>query len=194
MDKILLRNNPPCGFGLSPRSRDQPQPGSLFSRSWGRGERDPGNEVGLRIVNNVTIMCTYTYNLPVISYYLGQSVRTTPSSLSRSFNKEKNGVLVLAPANSLLFFQVVISHLRRWQTRTQCCGHIVADTNVSPFARARNICCGHKICVRDTKMFLISFRNILCPQQMFPGLRSIETIMSNNVSATLCPRLPPPFN
>ena len=43
VDKILLRNNPPCGFGLSPRSRDQPQPGSLFSRSWGRGERDPGN-------------------------------------------------------------------------------------------------------------------------------------------------------
>ena len=27
---------------------------------------------------------------------------------------------------------------------TTCCGHIVADTNVSPFARARNICCGHK--------------------------------------------------
>ena len=45
VDKILLRNNPPCGFGLSPRSRDQPQPGSLFSRSWGRGERDPRNEV-----------------------------------------------------------------------------------------------------------------------------------------------------
>ena len=83
--------------------------------------------------------------------------------------------------------------LRWWQTRTQCCGHIVAHTNVSPFARARNICCGHKTCVRDTKMFLISFRNILCPQQMFPGLRSIETIMNNNVSVTLCPRLPPPL-
>ena len=27
----------------------------------------------------------------------------------------------------------------------------MADTNVSPFARARNICCGHKFCVRDTK-------------------------------------------
>ena len=26
-----------------------------------------------------------------------------------------------------------------------------ADTNVSTFARARNICCGHKFCVRDTK-------------------------------------------
>ena len=52
VDKILLRNNPPCGFGLSPRSRDQPQPGSLFSRSWGRGERDPGNEVGCCPRNN----------------------------------------------------------------------------------------------------------------------------------------------
>ena len=35
--------------------------------------------------------------------------------------------------------------------RTHCCGHIVADTNVSPFARACNICCGHRFCVRDTK-------------------------------------------
>ena len=30
-------------------------------------------------------------------------------------------------------------------------GHIVADTNASPFARARNICCGHTFCVQDTK-------------------------------------------
>ena len=43
------------------------------------------------------------------------------------------------------------SNLRPWQTRTHCCGHIVADTNVSPFARTRNICCGHKFCVRNTK-------------------------------------------
>ena len=54
VDKILLRNNPPCGFGLSLRSRDQPQPGSLFSRSWGRGERDPGNEVGTTFFALVT--------------------------------------------------------------------------------------------------------------------------------------------
>ena len=29
--------------------------------------------------------------------------------------------------------------------------HIVASTNVSPFAWARNICCGHKFCIRDRK-------------------------------------------
>ena len=31
------------------------------------------------------------------------------------------------------------------------CGHIVADTNVAPFVHVRNICCGHKFCVRDKK-------------------------------------------
>ena len=71
-------------------------------------------------------------------------------------------------------------------------GHIVADTNVSPFARARNMCCGHKICVPDTKKCLMLFRNILCPPQMFPSLRSPRNIMGNNVSATMCPRLPGP--
>ena len=63
----------------------------------------------------------------------------------------------------------------------------MADTNVSLFARGATF-------VADTKMFLISFRNILRPQQMFPRLLAQEDIMSNNVSATmtLCPRLPPP--
>ena len=28
---------------------------------------------------------------------------------------------------------------------------LLPTQNVSPFARARNICCGHKFCVRNTK-------------------------------------------
>ena len=43
-------------------------------------------------------------------------------------------------------------------------------------------------------MFLTLFRNILCPQQMFPSLRAQGNVMSNNVSATMCPRLPVPLN
>ena len=43
------------------------------------------------------------------------------------------------------------------------------------------------------KMFLILFRNSLCPQQMFPSLRAQGNIMSSNVSATMCPRLPVPL-
>ena len=33
------------------------------------------------------------------------------------------------------------------------------------------------------KTFLILFRNIMCPQQMFPSLRSPRNIMGNNVSS-----------
>ena len=38
--------------------------------------------------------------------------------------------------------------------RTHYCGHIVADTNVSPFARAHNICYGHKCCDFVQKHFV----------------------------------------
>ena len=55
--------------------------------------------------------------------------------------------------------------IRPWQTRTHCYGQIVADTNVSPFACARNICCG----VRN-KSFPVcaaqeTSRATMCPQQ-----------------------------
>ena len=63
---------------------------------------------------------------------------------------------------------------------TNCCRHkcfpvcpraqyLLRDTN--------------QFCARDTKMFLILFRNILCPQQMFRSLRSPGNIMSNNLSS-----------
>ena len=72
-------------------------------------------------------------------------------------------------------------------------GHIVADTNVSLLARARNICVADTDFVSGTqKVCLILFRNILCPQQMFPSLRSPRNIMSNNAPVTMCPRLPVP--
>ena len=50
--------------------------------------------------------------------------------------------------------------LRYWQTRTHCCVHIVADTNVSPFARARNICCGHKNVSDFVQKHFVSATNV----------------------------------
>ena len=40
---------------------------------------------------------------------------------------------------------------RRFNYKRRFSEMFVPDRNVSPFARARNICCGHKFCVRDTK-------------------------------------------
>ena len=42
--------------------------------------------------------------------------------------------------------------------------------------------------VADTNF--VSGTQKMCPQQMFPSLRSPRNIMGNNVSATMCPRLP----
>jgi len=76
-------------------------------------------------------------------------------------------------------------------------GHIVADTllptQMFPRLPARATFVADTNFVPGTqKMFLILFRNILCPQQMFPSLSSPRNIMSNNVSATMSPRLPGP--
>ena len=68
--------------------------------------------------------------------------------------------------------------------RTHCCRHKCFP--VCP--RAQHLLCS--VLSGTQKMFLILFRNILCPQQMFPSLRSPRNIMGNNVSATMCPRLP----
>ena len=77
-------------------------------------------------------------------------------------------------------------------------GHIVPDTllptQMFPRLPARATFVADTNFVSGTqKMSLIFFRNILCPQQMFPSLRSPRNIMGNNVSATMCPRLPGPY-
>ena len=76
------------------------------------------------------------------------------------------------------------SMFRPWQTRTHCCRHKCSP--VCPRAQ-------HFLRSGTQKMSLILFRNILCPQQMFPSLSSPRNIMGNNVSATMCLRLPRPF-
>ena len=75
---------------------------------------------------------------------------------------------------------------------------IVADTllqtQMLPRLSARTTFVADTNFVSGTQiMFLILFRNIFCPQQMFPSLRSPRNIMGNNVSATMCPRLPGPL-
>ena len=51
-----------------------------------------------------------------------------------------------------------------------------------------NICCGRKMFLKEITNICVSRTQILCPKQMLPARANRETI----VSATLCPRLPPP--
>ena len=50
-----------------------------------------------------------------------------------------------------------------------------------------------QFCIRDTENVSDFNQNILCLQQMFPSLRGPRNIMGNNMSATMCPRLPGPY-
>ena len=66
---------------------------------------------------------------------------------------------------------------------------------VSMLRKLGNICCGHK-------MFLTKIRNIFCvPDTKFVSATNVartgqrgNICVGNNVSATMCPRLPVPFN
>ena len=78
-------------------------------------------------------------------------------------------------------------------------GHFVADTllpiQMFPRLPARTTFVADTNVVPGThKMFLVLFRNILCPKQMFPSLRSPRNILGNNESATMCPPLPGPLS
>ena len=85
---------------------------------------------------------------------------------------------------------------RPWQTRTHRCGHIVAhDVSWAAQTGNGNICCGHK-------MFQNKIRNIFCvPDTKFVSATNVaragkwgNICVGNNVSPTMCPRLPGPFN
>ena len=80
---------------------------------------------------------------------------------------------------------LVLADLRPWQTRTHCCGHIFADTNVSSFARmpARatfvadtNLCPWHKKC------FCFCSQTFCIRNKCFPVCAGKETSW-----ATMCP-------
>ena len=58
-------------------------------------------------------------------------------------------------------------------------GHIVTETNIALFAAHATIVADTKFVSETQKKFPISFRNILCLQQMFSRLPVQGNIMSN---------------
>ena len=88
----------------------------------------------------------------------------------------------------------------RWNFRLCCSFKALANENtllptqMFPRLPARATFVADTNFVSGTqKMFLVLFRNILYPRQMFPSLHSPRNIMGNNVPATMSPRLPVPL-
>ena len=85
-----------------------------------------------------------------------------------STGRETNLMLIFIILSPIILHTSKITNvvLRYWQTSTHCCGHIVADTNCLPVCPRAQHLLRTQFCVRDTKMFMILFRNILCPRQI----------------------------
>ena len=102
-------------------------------------------------------------------------------------------VLVSSDERPYRTFRTFHNVLRYWQTRTHCWGHIV-DHDVSWAAQT-----GKHLW---HKMFLNKIRNIFCvPDTKFVSATNAahagkqgNVCVSNNVSATMCPRLPGPLH
>ena len=67
--------------------------------------------------------------------------------------------------------------------RTHCGGHIVA-CDVFLGEQTGNICCGHKMFLKEIRNIFVSRTQIFCPQQMLRAGADRETF----VSATMCPQ------
>ena len=120
--------------------------------------------------------CSQSFKKKCTWEILGANVRKLSSIFQGALEEVTSAKIIsvvkaLASENTLL--------------RTHCCRH--KCFSVCPRAQ-------HLLQTHTKKGFAgILFSNILCPQLMFPSLRSPRNIMGNNVSATMCPRMPGPI-
>ena len=120
------------------------------------------------------LFCTFVYFFQTLS-------KTRFLKLKKKEIKAKRDILINPRTTQKFdfFFRIMVVTNEGTMFSIQCCRHNCLS--VCPPAQQ---CCGHKICVHKTKQkVLISVRNISCPQQMLPGLCSMETIINNNVSS-----------
>ena len=169
---------------------------SCFSRK----NSPPVSEVALSLSRNhlsraIESSSRYRYVISFNEKFISISsfVRIEPQRQSRHACRDAQHNQVVAPNSTQIYKLSIV--LRSWKTKTHCCGHIVADTNVSPFSRACNICCGHKFCVRDTKnvsdfvqKHFVSATNV--SQFAQPKKHHGQQCVRN---PAMCPRLPGPL-
>ena len=102
--------------------------------------------------------------------------------MSKTVNNDVSMKMQCFAVNTDIQAELEMPSIRNGSDKALAQGHIVADTNVSPFARARNICCGHKFCVRDTK----NVSDFV--QKLFVCATNVsQFVQHGNTAFTLCP-------
>ena len=81
--------------------------------------------------------------------------------------------------------------LRWWQKRTQCCGHIVARDCFYAALTGKHSLQTQNVSERNQKHFCVSDTNFVSATNVARAGKRGNICVHNNVSATLCLRLPP---
>ena len=84
--------------------------------------------------------------------------------------------------------------LRPWQTRTHCCGHIVAHDVSWAAQTEKQLLRTQNVSGQNQKHFCVSDTNFVSAKNVARAGKRGNICVGNNVSATMCPRLPGPLD
>ena len=110
-----------------------------------------------------------------------------------SIRKSKVFALVAYVLQNMQNLDISRCCLRPWQTRTHCCRHIVAH-DVSWAAQAgKHLLRTQNVSEQNQKHFFVPDTKFVSATNVAWSGKRGNICVGNNVSATMCPRLPGPF-
>ena len=92
-----------------------------------------------------------------------------------------------------LFLVLISLVLRPWQTRTHCCGHIVARDVSWAAQTGKHLLRTQNVSEQNQKHFLsVPDTKFVSATNVARAVKRGNICVDNNVSTTMCPRLPWP--
>ena len=88
---------------------------------------------------------------------------------------------------------VTVQQLRRWQTRTHCCGNIVVHDVSLRVQTGKHLLRTQHVSEQNQKHFCVPDTKFVCATNVARVGKRGNICVGNNVSATMCPRLPVPL-
>ena len=83
--------------------------------------------------------------------------------------------------------------LRPWQMRTHCCRHIVARDVSWAAQTGKHLLRAHNVSEQNKKHFCVPDTKFVSVTNVARAGKRENICVGNNVSATMCPRLPGPL-
>ena len=126
-------------------------------------------------------------SFPALHFSEVKRAKTCTGKLARENLRERLATSFDFTADWMLVAPQIVGETKRpWQTRTHCCGHIVAHHDSWAAQTGKHLLRTQNVSEQNQKHFFMSATNVA-----LSGKRG-NICVGNNVSATMCPRLPGP--